>query len=743
MWPWQRTDRAAGAPAASAPAWRSLPPIQRSLGPLAPVAPREEFAASLQTWRNPSFLAPLGHLVSPDAPAGVIDGLLSPASAPLAHSDGPPLAFAQRPARRRGVVQRMLTAFAGPPEPALPVQAPTVDQPPPPPPAVPVQRAAANARPLTPAVTVQRASADAATPLTQAPPLDLPELELPVLSVLPSTDTDVVAETPTLGTGRGSGSGHEIRSGTGHAPLGTSSPPELAGGPVPISTPHEHPAPAQRSVAPLMPDTQRRPAQRDGLEPAHPFPAATDDRAPVGSFLPAEGPTVAPLLGQPDIVDAALDIDPLHELPGTPPPTSSPALDRPNPPRRLGLGAPLTPDDTRGSWPRVQRSPSLPSPTTPEPRALTMQRVPTRSAASPPEPKPERAPPAKAGPNSEVTVAPLLGQDGVVDDRGDAALVEEPPPSPPAHSDGSVALPSVQLELAAPSPPVVPPAAPTLPAPRMEPPEMVRRSTPAAAAPQVAPLVGLGGTAQRSATQTDELSGGSSVTGVTGSPGSPGSTGSVGSTPGGDLRVVLRSADADGPATGAMLPVLRVVAPNAAEPGSASPGGTSVAALDLTPPAVVVARLVGDRTLPLLTVPPSANPAADRAERPPTNGPTTTATVQRAGGPPGARLAVPGALPHAHPTPPPLVQAAPVVPVEPVTPVVQTVAVPEPLPEAPTESLPDQPSAAGGPATPATPAGGGTPDELVKKLFDPLLRRLKAELRLERERRGVLTDLRH
>ena len=34
-------------------------------------------------------------------------------------------------------------------------------------------------------------------------------------------------------------------------------------------------------------------------------------------------------------------------------------------------------------------------------------------------------------------------------------------------------------------------------------------------------------------------------------------------------------------------------------------------------------------------------------------------------------------------------------------------------------------------------------DELVKKLFDPLLRRLKTELRLDRERRGALTDRRH
>ncbi|MEV6635677.1 hypothetical protein AB0M54_33495 [Actinoplanes sp. NPDC051470] len=54
------------------------------------------------------------------------------------------------------------------------------------------------------------------------------------------------------------------------------------------------------------------------------------------------------------------------------------------------------------------------------------------------------------------------------------------------------------------------------------------------------------------------------------------------------------------------------------------------------------------------------------------------------------------------------------------------------------------PGAPAGAAGAAGAVGAATqPDELVKKLFDPLLRRLKAELRLDRERRGSLTDLRH
>ncbi|ANZ38863.1 hypothetical protein BBK82_25130 [Lentzea guizhouensis] len=34
-----------------------------------------------------------------------------------------------------------------------------------------------------------------------------------------------------------------------------------------------------------------------------------------------------------------------------------------------------------------------------------------------------------------------------------------------------------------------------------------------------------------------------------------------------------------------------------------------------------------------------------------------------------------------------------------------------------------------------------SPEELLTKLYDPLVRRLKAELWLDRERRGALTDL--
>ncbi|GAB3805309.1 hypothetical protein [Micromonospora zhanjiangensis] len=54
---------------------------------------------------------------------------------------------------------------------------------------------------------------------------------------------------------------------------------------------------------------------------------------------------------------------------------------------------------------------------------------------------------------------------------------------------------------------------------------------------------------------------------------------------------------------------------------------------------------------------------------------------------------------------------------------------------------PPEPASGGAPAAggqPATPGPTPEPEELLKKLYDPLLRRLKTELRLDRERHGVL-----
>ncbi|WP_412542701.1 hypothetical protein R8Z50_09490 [Longispora sp. K20-0274] len=124
--------------------------------------------------------------------------------------------------------------------------------------------------------------------------------------------------------------------------------------------------------------------------------------------------------------------------------------------------------------------------------------------------------------------------------------------------------------------------------------------------------------------------------------------------------------------------------------------------------------------------------------------------VQRSAGSAPARSSAPAHTPApAGPNDPPSwpapVFAAP--PPEPATPVeVQRAVEPEPPSMVPvltrTPETVVQRAEEAAPA-PAPGTGDGAPEELLKKLFDPLLRRLKAELRLDRDRRGALTDLRH
>lgn len=86
-WPWQRErpepppgqePREAAAPAAAEPriapaGWAFLPPLQRSAGSIQLTSDPDHFTGSLASWGDPSFTGPMTHLVSTQAPAGVID----------------------------------------------------------------------------------------------------------------------------------------------------------------------------------------------------------------------------------------------------------------------------------------------------------------------------------------------------------------------------------------------------------------------------------------------------------------------------------------------------------------------------------------------------------------------------------------------------------------------------------------------------------------------------------------------
>lgn len=70
---------------------------------------------------------------------------------------------------------------------------------------------------------------------------------------------------------------------------------------------------------------------------------------------------------------------------------------------------------------------------------------------------------------------------------------------------------------------------------------------------------------------------------------------------------------------------------------------------------------------------------------------------------------------------------------------------PEPPPAEPVQHTDSAAAAAGqptGPAAVAVSAGTVDIEDLARRLFDPLSARLKAELRLDRERAGLITDVR-
>jgi hypothetical protein len=69
------------------------------------------------------------------------------------------------------------------------------------------------------------------------------------------------------------------------------------------------------------------------------------------------------------------------------------------------------------------------------------------------------------------------------------------------------------------------------------------------------------------------------------------------------------------------------------------------------------------------------------------------------------------------------------------------------IPAAAPTGQPENSAPAGGGATATSVAPPPTPpatepEELLKTLFDPLYRRLRAELRKDRDRQGLITDLR-
>ena len=69
-------------------AWRELPPVQRTTGDLDLLTDPGGFRASLDSWKDVSLSGPVGHLVDPGAPAGLLYGVAAPVEPPTAATRG-------------------------------------------------------------------------------------------------------------------------------------------------------------------------------------------------------------------------------------------------------------------------------------------------------------------------------------------------------------------------------------------------------------------------------------------------------------------------------------------------------------------------------------------------------------------------------------------------------------------------------------------------------------------------------
>ncbi|WLQ37805.1 hypothetical protein P8A18_32130 [Streptomyces castrisilvae] len=425
---------------------------------------------------------------------------------------------------------------------------------------------------------------------------------------------------------------------------------------------------------------------------------------PVRQLL-GEQPLVEPEPADERVADGtnAGPLPPPDASPGAPAVQRTAAAAQPPPPRPTagGLGAPL-PGLPPTAQRRVVRPPAAPEPA---PRPPLVQRDtaweapdevhapangPAESASGPADPETPGSPDA---PDGTEAVAPLLGDDPLT---GPAVTGGEPAETSGGHGAAPAGPPPaapVQRSAVAPGATPVPPPAQDRP---------------------TAPLLG-------------------------------------------DRPLTLRTADAPG-ASGAPAGTPAAVQ-RAAEAGPGKPSAPDPAAVP-SHPAAAVRWILPDadevpRSLPPAVSPvqrqthaPPARPQPAPRGRPPASAPTAGAVAVAAGV--AQRMAdgsvVFASAPRAG-TSRPVVQRDSEIAEEPPPPPLpepETGPQPEPGAEPPSGAEPptaEQGSGAGG----ATGAGGAPPvtDELVRALYAPLSRLLKADLRLERERSGFLINTRH
>ncbi|MFT2016858.1 hypothetical protein ACMA1D_13565 [Streptomyces sp. 796.1] len=677
-----------------------MPPLQRTVGAAPLLTDPEPFHASLGTWQDASLTSTLGHLVSPDAPAGLGHGLTEPSEP---GDPGSPLPAAAPDTAARPATPSPSTSPTG--QPTTSVRHFTTGATHPPEPSAALQRMATepltSARPLETALlrelgevrevrevgdvsdgaqatgvdahrAHQPASADGGPGAAAVRAADSATVQR---SMRPAGPADGTATGRTQGTPTGPGAAAGVRGVGLGAPLAGLPPTAQRTPAASTSAGPPPPGPSAEEVA-TGGGTDPTDASEPAAPPPTPEPTATTDAA-AEQPSPA-GPPDRPLLADAPLVARLPQTEQPAPLPLSPttraggPPVSAPYGSA----QPVDAGAPAAVQREVAAGPAAQGAGA--GPVT---GAVQRAPVPVRPAAADGTPLP---PPAAAGPVRPV-VAPLVAQRSV---PLFSAPVREALGDDPRDAAAETAVP-------------------------------VQWSEPAGAAPAAAGAPAP--TAGRPATEVQRWSGPrATVSGNGAGPGAPsGDRTSAGSGP-----VPLTAGSGPSGSTGQWASLQRAAAPRHSAPRPAASGRVESARGAAAGPlvdagAVAVAAGVAQRMAdgsvvfqrPAATLPTVVQRAADPDEPPPPEPPDTPSDPppDPAGGPVTADDLAPGGDPAADGEPP-----------------------------AGAEQGDGRPADGGRAAD-----GPAVTDALVRALFAPLSRLLKAELRLERERAGHLIETRY
>jgi hypothetical protein len=104
-WPWSRPEGPKPVAAPAPKAWESMAPMRSAMPMVQRVTDSSAFTSTLASWQQPGVVGPMEHAVDPDAPTGVVDGLVTVLGAgrPGASSSAVPAADPVLPERHRSL----------------------------------------------------------------------------------------------------------------------------------------------------------------------------------------------------------------------------------------------------------------------------------------------------------------------------------------------------------------------------------------------------------------------------------------------------------------------------------------------------------------------------------------------------------------------------------------------------------------------------------------------------------------